>query len=747
MRLYQQTICFLLASLLLSALIYRDAMWGKSMLAPLDLGPNLFSQYKFMDPAADGIPQNHHIIDQFTYDLPLQFSIYRAYHSREIPWWDPYTYGGRPFLADAHINGTDPVRMLLYATLPFELAYNWNYILRGIITGLGMFLLLRYFRVDCQVAVILALIYQFAGWFTLYFGHPWIQGSFLYFPFLWIVWTRAVYGRFSPNAGLGALLCGLIFYAGNLQSHAYLPVFSLTFLAAVVIKDRGLFHKAFGVAAFSGIVGALVAFPVLCNQVEFFLLSIRNPVDSVAWYQQLLAAPISLAAIYPWMFGTFRTLDAARLVNMNGIAFQWFCGPVALFLAFWAAWTFRKEKGRLGGGICQATLLVAVYLLIISTPLAKYLYPRCAALAGMGLILLAALAVQAILERKTRPRPQLAKIFLCAVLTISGMTSGLAWWVYPAFRAKIEAKIISVDESDIFMPSAPKLRKFQINNFAKEVSVANPECAITLIAVIVLATALWTEEKSDVRKRILLALLLSALPVFLFHSRFRPRQPVELWHKLLAGGPSQNQAVAKLVGGLRIDESANHASNMIFPMAYAAFYQVHSLHGYSALQLTSLYRYPATAAPVPPDWRGDFLSISKAGEGTSLQPATGTHPSRFRSPTNKESLPVKIVQESHNRLVLDTAALADAEVIARTDTYYPGWTASNGKSTIEIEKLDPCFSTIPTSGKPSDGMIEMNYTPRSMRVACPLMATGILLCGGFLLSGFVPRKSERPVRS
>ena len=182
-------------------------------------------------------------------------------------------------------------------------------------------------------------------------------------------------------------------------------------------------------------------------------------------------------------------------------------------------------------------------------------------------------------------------------------------------------------------------------------------------------------------------------------------------------------------------------------MAYASFYQVHSLHGYSALQPTSLYWYPATAAPVPPDWRGDFLSISQVGEGTSLQPAGGTHPSRFRSAIDSESLPVKIIQESHNRLMLDTSALADAEAIVRTDTYYPGWTARNGKSTIEIKKLDPCFSTIPTSSKSSDERIELNYTPRSMGIACPLMATGILLCGGFLLSGFVPGKSASTAQS
>jgi hypothetical protein len=741
MRRYQQIICFLLVNILLSALIYRDAMWGKSMLAPLDIGPNLFSQYKFMDPKADGIPQNHHIIDQFTYDLPLQYSVYRAYKSGEIPWWDPYTYGGRPLLADAHINGTDPIRVMLYWALPFELAYNWNYILRGIITGLGMFLLLKYFRIDFQVAAILALIYQFAGWFTVYFGHPWIQGSFLYFPFLWIIWIRTLNGRFLPNAGLGAILCGLIFYAGNLQSHTYLPIFAISFLAAIAIKDRKFFYRALGVTISSGIIGALVAFPVLYNQVEFFLLSVRTTDNSAVWYQQLLATPFSLAAIYPWMFGTFRTLDAARLVNMNGIAFQLSCGPLVLFFAIWAAWIFRKEKGIISFGICQASILVVAYLFIISTPLAKYLYPRCAALAGMGLILLAALAVQAIIERKTRPQPQLVKFLLFAMLSIGGITSGLAWWVYPIFREKIESKIISIDKSNGILPSAPSLRKFQINNFPQEVSISNPECAITLIAVIFLATALLT-KKSDVRKSILLALLISALPVFLFHMRFRPRHPVELWHKLLAGGPSQKQAIRKLAGGLRLDESSTRANDMIFPMAYAALYQVHALQGYSALQPASLYVYPSSASPVSPDWRDDFFSIPKAGDETSLQYRTGTHPSRFRSVKNNESLPVQIIQESYNRLVLDTSKLTDFEIILRTDTYYPGWTEKNGNSTNEIEKINPCFSIIRPLINTPDGVTELNYTPSSMRTAPAIVTTGILLCGGLLLSGFVHRKTE-----
>jgi len=397
---FKSIVWYLVASVALSAVIYGSALWGGRMLAPLDIGPDLFAQYKYMDPAADGIPDNHHIVDQFTYDLPLQYAIYRAYHAGEIPWWDPYTYGGRPLLADAHVNGTDPVRLLCYAALPFEVAYNWNYILRGILTGLGMFLLLRAFGVNPVVSGILAITYQYAGWFTLYWGHPWIQGSFLYYPFLWVVWMRSMQRHLWVNVGLGGLLCGLVFYAGNPQSHIYLVLFALSFLGASLVKAPGKFHRAFGITALSGLVGALLAAPVLLNQVEFFLHNARamESLGGCAWYYRILAVPFSFGSYYPWMFGTFKTLDVGHVTKMNGMGFQWFCGIGCTCLAMWGAWVLRREKGNVGVAVCHSCILIVIYLCVASTPLAVYLYSRCSPLAGMGLIVLAALAAQAIMS-------------------------------------------------------------------------------------------------------------------------------------------------------------------------------------------------------------------------------------------------------------------------------------------------------------------------------------------------------------
>lgn len=88
---------FLTASGLLAGLAFPGGITGKSILAPLDIFPTLFSSFRYLDPQAGGVPQNHHIIDQATYDLPIQHLIYQSIRQGILPWWDPYTYGGAPF--------------------------------------------------------------------------------------------------------------------------------------------------------------------------------------------------------------------------------------------------------------------------------------------------------------------------------------------------------------------------------------------------------------------------------------------------------------------------------------------------------------------------------------------------------------------------------------------------------------------------------------------------------------------------
>ena len=145
--------------------------YRKAMLAPLDLPAAAYPKYHFVDPQTTGVAANYGLNDQLIYDLPIQYTIHKAYRRGEIPWWDPYGFAGRPLLADAHINGTDPVRVAVYLLLPFELAYNWTQIIHFFLSGLGLFLLLRHWKFNPLVCLLLSFTYEFAGYFSHFFGY------------------------------------------------------------------------------------------------------------------------------------------------------------------------------------------------------------------------------------------------------------------------------------------------------------------------------------------------------------------------------------------------------------------------------------------------------------------------------------------------------------------------------------------------------------------------------------------------
>jgi len=215
---------------MLGLAIYRDALWGKALLAPLDCGPALMPKFRYADPENKGVPSNHYLIDLFTYNLPMQHTLYQAYREGKVPWWDPYTYAGRPLLADTPINGTDPVRLGCYAVLPFEMAYNWVEILYSVLTGLGMLLLLRRWQVRAGIAVLLALGYQFSAYFALALHMPTLQPPLAWLPFLWLAWDSWWRKPNHWSLPAGSVVVALIFYTGNLQTHAYLVLFALAFL-------------------------------------------------------------------------------------------------------------------------------------------------------------------------------------------------------------------------------------------------------------------------------------------------------------------------------------------------------------------------------------------------------------------------------------------------------------------------------------------------------------------------------------
>lgn len=731
---------FLVTSALLALAIFHGALWGQRLLAPLDIAPALLAKYRWLAPGPAGVPANHYTIDQLTYDLPLQRTIHEAYRAGEVPWWDPYTFGGRPLLADAHINGTDPVRLLCYLALPFEPAYNWTLILHWWLGGLGLFALLRRWRFGATTSVGLALAGQCAGYQAVFFGHPWNAGAFLFYPWLWLAWDAWLAERRWWAWPLGGLAVAGVFYAGNIQSHAYVVVFALAFLAGQAGWSGCEWRRTLPVVAGCGVLGACLAAPVLAAQIEFYRLSVRPvplPLNPVSW----LSGLASLTAFHPWALGTFRSLDLSKVFGQYALGFVVFIGSAAAALA--ALGVARGRRVALRPAIWRSAVgLVLAYLAILSTPLQAALYTRSAGLAVLGLIVLAGLGLE-FLRRETAPLRAWGWSLTALALATTLALNLMAFVIYPRLLPRVRAAVLREAATRSALPAATALREFQVNNLPREISVRNPETVLATAGLLAVAALCL---RPDWRRRpgvwpILLGLNLA--PEALFYARFIANQPIAGWHYLQAGGPEQRRVAAALTPDLaRLREVAPSVYDQVFPNCLGHLQRVRVLHGYSALVPRCFANLPdseqtawaervadATYTTPEPGLAGGRFVTNRVAGPASFQWQDGA-PRAFRA---------ELVSLNEQRV---TFPPGPAGTLLWTDTAYPGWEATLDNQPVALRPVEPCFSAIeiPASAQPS--VLRLRYRPSNLGPATALAVGSAALLG--VMGVRARRTAKRP---
>jgi hypothetical protein len=711
---------FLVISACALAGLYRSALWGERLLAPLDVAPSLFPKYQWLDPSTAGVPKNHYIVDMFDFELPRQFAFYQALHAGEFAWWEPYSDGGHPLIAEAHNNLTDPFRLLLYWLCPFVLAYNWVDILHSFFAGLSMFILLRHLGFSSFATIFGALSFQFASSHPLFVFPPCVEASFLYFPLLWVVWSSFLQKAKVAKICFGALLCAAVFVAGNQQSHAYLPLFGLCFCIGYSWRSWCTWRAALKVTFASGVLGALLASPVLIPQIEIFFQSKRDLTENYH-FASLGSGVLSLSGIFPWILGTFRTVDLSKLTNQTALGFTIYIGTAGMLLACLGIfWRFR-DQWQSRPELRASALLVLCHLgFICSTPLVKLLYTRSSDLAVIGLIVCSARGIDLLLARTDeRTTWRFLKRANAGLALIVVLINVLSFVVYPRLQSRLEARFVR-DQAEKSVISAPRaLRVFQVNNWPNEVTFRNPETGLALLSALMLLV-IFKLPRSRLVQAAVLALNLA--PLLLFANRFLPSSPVESWTLLLKGGPEQNRIrdlLAPIDG--RLEERTPSMFECVFPGAAALYYRVHTFSSYAAFFLKT----PEECRHLPPSnlmyastnlgaASGEFIN-SHLGE--QLRFIWKGEPQRH----------IKIVTETFNSILVTFEPGPEGQII-RTDSYYPGWAASN-------EAIKLVRGGLQTYSVPAGvGQIEFHYRPRFFHQA--LVASGltglVLVCASLV---------------
>jgi hypothetical protein len=222
-------------------------------------------------------------------------------------------------------------------------------------------------------------------------------------------------------------------------------------------------------------------------------------------------------------------------------------------------------------------------------------------------------------------------------------------------------------------------------------------------------------------------LILNFLPLILFFARFVPAQPVSYWQKLLDGGPEQRRVAETLnPKHLRLLEQSLGLNDMLFPNNMGHLQKVHTVHGYSALQPPSLFRWPPDVEP-PQMPIADF-TYSSEQRGTSTGELTQLANERY-SRVRCDQREVTIREETLNTL---TASIAPgpADKLLRTDTFYPGWRAELNTGPVSLEHGASPFSTINLPASDAASIVTYIYRPSHFILTISLsLAAGIAVVG------------------
>jgi hypothetical protein len=509
------------------------------------------------------------------------------------------------------------------------------------------------------------------------------------------------------------LACFCVFVAGNQQSAVYLPIYGLCFLVGYGWRSMASWKTSLVLIASSMFIAALLAGPVLLPEMEMLLLGQRE----LRPYQvkNVLTGPLSLSFIFPWVLGTFKTLDLSKIADQMALGFALYPGTIAALLAVFGCTVVIRRKAWTGPVRTAMALVCFYFILICCTPLLKWLYIRASDLALVGFIIFASIGIEEIIARAPAVPRFMKRSFLIITCIVAAMHL-FALVIYPKIQSKVESYVLKRDQQNPSLETASELRRAQIASLPREITFQNAGMLAAWLGAGMLMIV-GTKVPRKVEFAVFILAVINVVPLLHFGFRFIPRAPIETWHAVLKGGPAI-QTARKLVGdSLRFAETDPGRRFNLIPGNTAIYYGIHTLVGYTGLPL-----FP----------NGKEFAKREANFVYNNKRVTGAD-GEFLSPNpdknvrfiwkNASTRLVQITRETMNTITLEIAS-GPAATLIRTDTYYPGW---------HIVEPTNCKWGRDSSGyfaidvPPNATEVTLAYSPRGLRTAVWVSLGGLLL--------------------
>lgn len=301
-------------------------------------------------------------------DIHRQYYFYREFFNTFfekgiMPWWNPYLFGGNPFIANPVVNIWYPPTWL-FMLFPITSAYPLHLALHVFMAMAGMYWLGRRWlsRSSSWTA---GLVFGLSGFFMarIWAGHvdviaaasfmPWVFGAF------WNLLDKGDKHNSGRRIALASGLFALQLYAGY-QTMAFFTIVAIgiaTLLFCFIHKDIKSFVRVIA----AGIIGLGLAGLQLIPEQEFFRNSIRTYSFPYSWNAYGAATLDSLKQLVnPFIFGDQLSYYGPP---PNYPEHAMFIGIIALVLAVFAVIGLLKFPKL--PTVTTEKLPIAVFLLIV----------------------------------------------------------------------------------------------------------------------------------------------------------------------------------------------------------------------------------------------------------------------------------------------------------------------------------------------------------------------------------------------
>lgn len=327
---------------ILSAICFFPYWARDRVFVPSDL---MFNQEPWAS-AAPGFPGpwNHEPSDAIQQHFPWRTFYHREIRRGSVPLWNPHQFCGAPFAANDQSAVFYPLNAIIYRYFHAADGYTLSAWLHLFLSGLFMFMLLRFEGAGRAGGLFGAVVFMFNGCQVVWMAHAAKQAAMVWTPLLLLLAGVAVRRQNRIAAALVAPVTAMLLTAGFLQFASFalfvLGVY-LVFQILANMRRAGVWRQS-GIVAVFALLGLAVAAVHVWPVLELAADAARPVVRSVhGWFP---GVPIKylVLLIRPDQFGS--PVDSVQPLAFPYTEFNFFVSLPALLLCFAAAAGFFPPK-------------------------------------------------------------------------------------------------------------------------------------------------------------------------------------------------------------------------------------------------------------------------------------------------------------------------------------------------------------------------------------------------------------------